>query len=130
MNNTKLLAEKILMNAAKDNGGHCYPSQIIANPIEINAALEMLEMYGVSSPQNARFGPMPIFTINELGRVFASTGAWTGKEREEKIATERHREQMAAQHKNNKLVKWSIIITTIFGLATLLLSCFNNKQWG
>lgn len=118
MNEIRLLAEKILINAAKSDDGHCYPSQINANHSEIGEALRLLEMYGRTYPMSR--GAMPIFTINELGKHFASTGAWSGKEEKERLATERHNEQMRAQRKNNQLVKWSIIVTVIMGLIALL----------
>lgn len=118
MDNIRLLAEKILINAAKSDDGHCYPCQIIANASEIDEALKLLEMYGRTHPTTR--GAMPIFTINELGKHFASTGAWSGKEREERLATERYKEQMGAQKTNNRLVKWSMVITVIMGLLSIL----------
>jgi|GEM_PF-5146113 hypothetical protein len=120
MDSLTLLAEKILINAAKSDDGHCYPSQINATGIDLDGALRLLEMYGRTFPMSR--GAMPVFTINELGKHFASTGAWSGKENAERIAAERHNEQMRAQHKNNKLVKWSIVATVVIGLATLLVS--------
>lgn len=126
MDSLTLLAEKILLNAAKDTGGHCYPSQINATRIELDGALRLLEMYGRTFPISK--GPMPVFTINELGKHFASTGAWSGKENAERIAAERHNEQMFAQHKNNKLVKWSIITTILLGILTSLVTWYCSKS--
>ena len=122
MDKIKLLAEEILISAAKSNGGDCYPSQINARSGELYNALELLEMYGSTFPMSS--GAMPIFTINELGKHFASTGAWTGEEARAKIATARHNEQMALQRKNNKLVILSIVATVVIGLATLLVAIF------
>ena len=122
MDKIKLLAEKILTNAAKSDDGHCYPYQINARYSELYNALNLLEMYGSTFPTST--GAMPIFTINELGKHFASTGAWSGEEARAKIATDRHNEQMAAQRKNNKLVIWSIVATVVMGLAALLVAIF------
>lgn len=122
MDNTTLLAEKILSNAAKDGGGHCYPSQIVNSKSEIAQALELLEQYGHTYPMAQ--GALPIFTINDFGRYFLNMGAWSGQERAERIAQERHQEEMRAMRTNNKLVKWSIITTIVIGLATILISIF------
>ncbi|MBO5330952.1 MAG: hypothetical protein J6A72_01025 [Alistipes sp.] len=122
MDKIKLLAEKILINAAKSNDGNCYPSQINVRSGELYNALELLEMYGSTFPMSR--GALPIFTINELGKHFASTGAWSGEEARAGIATARHNEQMAAQRKNNNLVRWSIVATVVIGLATLLVAIF------
>ncbi|MBE6181271.1 MAG: hypothetical protein E7148_01050 [Rikenellaceae bacterium] len=92
MDDIKLLAEKILINAAKSNDGHCYPFQINANSVDLDNALRLLGMYGRAYPTSK--GATPIFTINETGKHFASIGAWSGKEKAERIATERHNEQM------------------------------------
>lgn len=118
MTQIELLAENILMNAAKSNDGSCYPSQISSGKTEVYDALELLEIYGKTFPMTG--GAMPIFTINELGKHFASTGAWSGKERVEILATERHKEQMGAQKTNNQLVKWNMVITVVMGLLSVL----------
>lgn len=120
MDNTTLLAEKILISAASSNDGSCYPSQVNTNVSELDAAMKLLEMYGRTRP--SLNGAMPIFTINEMGKYFASTGAWSGKEKAERIVQERHQEEMEAMRRNNKLVKWSIIVTIVIGLATILVS--------
>ena len=120
MDNIRLLAEKILVNAAKDSGGHCYPSQIVNNKSEIAQALDILELYGHTYPMAQ--GSSPIFTINDSGRYFLNMGAWSGQERAERIAQERHQEEMKAMRTNNKLVKWSIIATVVVGLITALIS--------
>lgn len=126
MNETRLLAEKILISAAKSSDGNCYPSQISANNVEIETALRLLDMYGRTFLPGK--GALPIFTINELGRHFASTGAWSGKEREERLITEQYHAQMDAQKTNNRLVKWSMVVTIVMGLlsifASLLIALF------
>lgn len=119
----KQLAEKILKEAAHTTGGHCYPSSISTNDGDmLSEALDLLTPYGSTSYQ--KNGASPIFTINDTGRYFAMSGAWSGKEREERIATDRHTEQMSAMKQNNRLVKWSIFATILIGLITSILHFF------
>ena len=115
MNKVELLAEKILINAAKSNDGSCYPSQISSGKTEVYNALELLEMYGKTYPTAG--GAMPIFTINELGKHFASTGAWSEKEKRENLQEERY-------NTSNQLIKLSIAVTVVIGIATIIVSIF------
>lgn len=67
---TERLAEYILLCAARDSGGHCYPNQLKQSKEDINKALSLLGVYGEIN-ENSK-GPYPIFTINELGRELAA----------------------------------------------------------
>ena len=67
---TERLAEYILLCAARDSGGHCYPNQLKQSRDDINKALSLLGVYGKIN-KNSK-GPYPIFTINELGRELAA----------------------------------------------------------
>lgn len=67
---TERLAEYILLCAARDSGGHCYPNQLKQSRDDINKALSLLGVYGTIN-ENSK-GPYPIFTINELGRELAA----------------------------------------------------------
>lgn len=67
---TERLAEYILLCAARDSGGHCYPNQLKQSRDDINKALSLLGVYGEIN-ENSK-GPYPIFTINELGRELAA----------------------------------------------------------
>lgn len=124
MNEIELLAEKILMNAAKSDDGNCYPSQINATTQQVFNALDLLEMYGTT--YHTSKGANPIFTVNELGKHFASTGAWSEKEKRERLATERYIKQMEIAKKNNNLVKWSIIISIITFIITSIISILKS----
>ena len=70
MTDTERLAEYILLCAARDSGGHCYPNQLKQSRDDINKALSLLGVYGTIN-ENSK-GPYPIFTINELGRELAA----------------------------------------------------------
>ncbi|MBR5835171.1 MAG: hypothetical protein IKY66_03310 [Bacteroidales bacterium] len=119
--NAKQLAESILKEAALTAGGHCYPSSVSTNDADLLIeALDLLTPYGTTSYQCN--GAAPIFTINDIGRIFAQSGAWSEKERMERIAAERHTEQMSAMKQNNKLVKWSIFATILIGAITAILT--------
>lgn len=122
MDNTTQLAETILFAAAKNKGGHCYPVNIPPNTTSqhLIAALGKLELYGTTNSNDE--GVAPIFTINELGKHFASSGAWNEKEKREKISLERHNQQMAAANKNNRLIQWSIVATVLIGMLSMLFS--------
>lgn len=67
---TERLAKYILLCAARDSGGHCYPNQLKQSRDDINKALSLLGVYGKIN-KNSK-GPYPIFTINELGRELAA----------------------------------------------------------
>ena len=67
---TERLAEYILLCAARDSGGHCYPNQLKHSRDDINKALSLLGVYGKIN-ENSK-GPCPIFTINEHGRELAA----------------------------------------------------------
>lgn len=123
LSNTEALAQKILLNAAKDTGGHCYPSQVSNETLtDLDAALSLLEQYG--STHLTKEGALPIFTINDAGLCFLNMGAWSGKKETE----ERNREQIKLMRANNKLVKWGIITTILVGILTSLVTWYCSKS--
>ena len=67
---TERLAEYILLCAAKDSGGHCYPNQLKHSSDDIDKAFYLLGPYGKIN-ENAK-GHCPIFTINKFGRRLAA----------------------------------------------------------
>lgn len=98
MTETEQLAEHILFCAAKDSDGNCYPCNIKGKKGDIYRALSLLELYGKTNT-NVN-GPIPIFTINELGKNFAVNGAWSEKSRLEALEEKRHNEHISSLKRN------------------------------
>ena len=113
MQDSIILAEKILMIAARSGDGVCFPSDIDVSLDEQKAAIEHLKVYGIC--HNTRQGPRPIFRINQAGEFFASQGAWSEKERRETIEEERYNKQISIS-KNAEKYAFSTLIATIIGI--------------
>ena len=115
MDDTQLLAERILFCAAKDSGGNCYPRDIEGEKGDVSDALYLLEIYGKTNPRAN--GPMPIFTINELGKSFVANGAWSEKERIKDTEEKRHNEQVSILKYNTRI---TLFVGVLSALATVL----------
>lgn len=126
MDDIKTLAENILLEAAKDCGGNCYPASITGSKEEIKKALSLIAIYGHKT-QRLDNSPSPIFTINENGRRFVANGMWSGAETKEALDERRHQEQLQVQRENNKLVKLNIKTTVIVGVLSALFSFILNR---
>ncbi len=121
MDKSLLLAEKILITAARNPEGHYYPSENNASYKELDEAFKHLEIYGTC--RIVKDGAEPIFTINSMGRIFASQGAWSEKERQERIAEERHQKQL-------KISTWTLctsIASIIIMILIAIISCSCNR---
>lgn len=119
LSNTEALAQKILLNAAKDCDGCCYIWQVSNEKLtDLDAALSLLEQYGSTHLTNlTKEGASPIFTINNAGQCFLTMGAWSGKKNNEK-----------EKRINDKLAKWSIITTILIGILTSLVTWYCSKS--
>ena len=111
MTETEQLAEHILICAAKDSEGNCYPCNIKGKKGDIYRALSLLELYGKTNT-NVN-GPIPIFTINELGKNFAANGAWSEKSRLEALEEKRHNEHISS-------LKWNTYTTLCIGISSII----------
>ena len=121
MEDSIILAERILMIAARSCDGVCFPSDINVSLEEQKAALEHLKVYGCCV--NTRQGPRPIFRINSAGEFFASQGAWSEKERRETIEAERYNKQITISN-NAKKYAFYTLIATILGIMTIIINIF------
>ena len=121
MTETEQLAEHILICAAKDSDGNCYPCNIKGKKGDIYRALSLLELYGKTNT-NVN-GPIPIFTINELGKNFAVNGAWREKSRLEALEEKRHNEHISSL-KLNTYTTLCIGILSI--IATIIAATINR----
>ena len=118
------LAEKILFLAAQDPSGHCYPSQVTNNKVELDEALSMLEVYGRTRVQTS--GAMPIFTINDAGRTFVAFGAWSEREHQMELESKRHNEIIDLAKKNNKYQLLAIGVAIIICIIGTILNMCNR----
>lgn len=121
MTETEQLAEHILICAAKDSEGNCYPCNIKGKKGDIYRALSLLELYGKTNT-NVN-GPIPIFTINELGKNFAVNGAWSEKSKLEALEEKRHNEHISSL-KLNTYTTLCIGILSI--IATIIAATINR----
>ena len=118
MDDITQLAERILLKAAQSEDGCCQAKEIITGKNSLDQALKVLAVYGTTNLRAQ--GVHPIFEINDIGRLFASQGAWTKQEEKEKEEEKRYNESVGLAKKGNRLVKWSIAVTVITGLVTLI----------
>lgn len=125
MDKIHLLAEKILINAARSSDGNCYPSQIVESFNETEEALKLIEIYGTAHPLSR--GANPVFSINDLGKHFVSTGAWSGEIRRERIEEERYNNSISLAKKNNKYQMVAIITAIIVGILSIIVSVLLYK---
>lgn len=125
MDDTQLLAEHILFCAAKDSGGNCYPINIEEKKGNVYKALSLLELYGKTNPYAK--GPMPIFTINELGKTFAANGAWSERQRMKDVEEKRHNEQVSILKYNTRITLFVGVLSALATVLTAIITAIIGK---
>ena len=121
MTETEQLAEHILICAAKDSEGNCYPCNIQGKKGDIYRALSLLELYGKTN--TSVNGPIPIFTINELGKNFAANGAWSEKSRLEALEEKRHNEHISSLKRNT----YTTLCIGIFSIIATIIAAIISR---
>lgn len=125
MTETKRLAERILFCAAKDSGGNCYPRDIEGEKGDVSDALSLLELYGKTNPYAN--GPMPIFTINELGKTFAANGALSERQRMKDVEEKRHNEQVSILKYNTRITLFVGVLSALATVLTAIITAIIGK---
>lgn len=125
MTETEQLAEHILICAAKDSEGNCYPCNIKGKKGDIYRALSLLELYGKTNT-NAN-GPIPIFTINELGKNFAVNGAWSERQRMKDVEEKRHNEQVSILKYNTRITLFVGVLSALATVLTAIITAIIGK---
>ena len=125
MDSITLKAEALLKKALEDSEGYLYPNSIDISKNELQKVFKILTPYG-KELIGEHNGASPIFKINDYGRAFIASGAWSEKERNEKIDQERHNEIMEQSRNNNMYAKISIIVDIIMKPIGYIVSIFST----